>query len=150
MLYISNFVLEFNNIKSTIMKRSILVFVVACLVLVSSLFWIFSMPKSSDIAEYLHFGVILLLVVFALFVGYKRLTSERRGEPVEDELSKKVLQKTAVLSYYISLYLWVLILIIKDRIAMDTEVLIGTGILGMAVTFALCWVILNFRGIRNE
>ena len=33
---------------------------------------------------------------------------------------------------------------------MDTEVLIGTGILGMAVTFALCWVILNFRGIRNE
>jgi hypothetical protein len=89
-------------------------------------------------------------VAFALFVGYKRLTSAKRGEPTEDEMSKLILQKTASLSYYISLYLWVFLLFVKDRISFDTEELIGTGILGMAITFAVVWMFLYFRGLRNE
>lgn len=100
--------------------------------------------------ENLHFLVIIIIVAFALFIGYKRLTSERRGEPTEDELSKKVLQKAAALSYYISLYLWVVMIYIKDRVEMDLEVLMGSGILGMAVIFALSWLYFNYRGIRNE
>ena len=65
------------------------------------------------------------------------------------DLSKKVLQKTAAYSYYISLYLWLALIFIKDRITIDTEQLLGTGILGMAIIFALCWILFNFRGIRN-
>jgi peptidoglycan/LPS O-acetylase OafA/YrhL len=90
------------------------------------------------------------VVAFAVFVGYKRMTSAKRGEPTEDEMSKKVLLKTAAWSYYISLYLWVAMLIIKDRVNLDTEEIIGAGILGMAVSFAVCWLIFNFRGTRNE
>lgn len=150
MLYISNFVLEIINIKLIIMKRSIIVFAVAGLVIFSTLIWVFKMPEVSNWMEYIHIGVIFLVVMFALFVGYKRLTSERRGEPTEDELSKKVLQKTAALSYYISLYIWVIMLFVKDKVSFDTEVLIGSGILGMAITFALSWLYFNIRGIRNE
>ena len=80
------------------MKRSIIVFAVAGLVIFSTLIWVFKMPEVSNWMEFIHIGVIFLVVMFALFVGYKRLTSERRGEPTEDELSKKVLQKTAALS----------------------------------------------------
>lgn len=150
MLYISNFVLEITNKKINTMKKSMLVFIITGLVIVSTIMWLLNMPSNSNMIEYVHFGVIFLIVAFAIFVGYKRLSSERRGEPSEDELSKKVLQKTAALSYYISLYLWVAILFIKDRITIDTEVLIGTGILGMAITFALSWLFFNFRGIKNE
>jgi len=95
-------------------------------------------------------GVIILVVGFALLVLYKRVLSARLGEPSEDELSKKVLRRTAAWSYYISLYLWVAILFIKDRVSLDTEELLGAGILGMALCFAVCWVILNFTGIKNE
>jgi peptidoglycan/LPS O-acetylase OafA/YrhL len=132
------------------MKRTILVFIVAALVLIASAIWFFLGYQEPSHMENLHLLIIIVLVAFALFFGYKRLTSERRGEPAEDEMSKKVMQKAAALSYFISLYLWVFMIYIKDRVAMDVEILIGTGILGMGVIFALSWLYFNFRGIRNE
>ncbi len=132
------------------MKRSLLVFVVAGLVLLTTILWMVNSAGLLDVTDTIQFGVIGLLVVFAVFAGIRRLKSERRGEPVEDELSKRIMQKTAAWSYYISLYLWVAMIYIKDRVNMDTEQLLGTGILGMAVTFALCWLVLNFRGLRHE
>ncbi|MCD6661745.1 MAG: hypothetical protein LT105_16400 [Lentimicrobium sp.] len=132
------------------MKRSMLVFVVAGLVLLTTLFWMIKASGAIDKTDTIQFWVIGLLIIFALFIGIRRLKSEKRGEPTEDELSKRVLQKSAAVSYYISLYLWVAIIYIKDKVSMDTEQLIGTGILGMAVTFALSWLVINFRGIRHE
>ena len=147
MLFISNFVLDLNNIT---MKRSLLVFLVAGLILLTTLLWMVNSAGVADRTDTIQFGVIGLLISFAAFVGLKRLKSERRGEPAEDELSKRILQKTAAWSYYISLYLWVAMIYIRDRVSMDTEQLIGTGILGMAVTFAVCWLVFNFRGLRHE
>lgn len=132
------------------MKRSMLVFVVAGLVLLTTLFWMIKASGAIDKTDTIQSWVIGLLIIFALFIGIRRLKSEKRGEPTEDELSKRVLQKSAAVSYYISLYLWVAIIYIKDKVSMDTEQLIGTGILGMAVTFALSWLVINFRGIRHE
>ncbi len=99
--------------------------------------------------DIMHFGVIVLLC-FRTFLGFRRLSNVKRGEPSEDELSKKILQKTAATSYYISLYIWVFLIYLKDRIEFDTEELLGTGILAMAVTFAISWIVINFRGIRND
>lgn len=132
------------------MKRSYLLFLVAGLVTVSVAYWLFSLSGPMGTTDSMHFFVIGLLVVFALFIGFKRLVSEKRGEPTEDELSKQILRKAAALSYYISLYIWVILLFLKDRLTMDTEQLIGTGILGMGVVFALSWLIINFWGIRHE
>jgi peptidoglycan/LPS O-acetylase OafA/YrhL len=132
------------------MKKSIFVFLVAAMVIFSSIIWYFGSDASMKSTDLLHFGVIFLVVAFALFIGYKRWTSEKRGEPAEDELSKRVLQKTAAISYYISLYLWVFLLFIKDRISMDTEEIIGTGILGMALIFAVSWLIIHFKGLAND
>ena len=132
------------------MKKSLLVFIVAGLVLLSTGLWIFSSGREFNLMDLMHFGIIVLVIGFALFVGYKRLSSERRGEPSEDELSKKILQRSAAVSYYVSLYIWVFLLFIKDRVTIDTEQLLGTGILAMAVTFGISWLILNFRGIKND
>jgi len=147
MLEISNIVLEKSNITS--MKKSVLIFIVAGLVLLSTGMWIYS-SAGLKAADMLHFGVIFLLIAFAVFVGIKRLSGIRNGQPAEDEMSKKILRRTASHSYYISLYLWVFILFLKDRVSMDSEELIGAGILGMAITYAVVWVFLYFRGIRNE
>ena len=132
------------------MKRTVIVFIVAVLVLIATGLWILSSTGNFKPFDLVEFGIIILVVAFALFFGYKRLTSARRGEPTEDELSKKVMLKTAAWSYYISLYLWVAMLFIKDRVNLDTDQLIGAGILGMAVSFAVCWLIFHFRGVRNE
>jgi peptidoglycan/LPS O-acetylase OafA/YrhL len=131
------------------MKKPVLVFFVAGLVLLSTVIWFIMSLRSFRPVDMVHFGVIILVIGFALFVGVKRLGNYKRGEPPEDELSKKVLQKTAAISYYISLYIWVFLIFLKDRVTFDTEELLGTGILAMAVTFGITWFVLNFRGIRN-
>lgn len=132
------------------MKRSLLVFIVAGLLIIGVLLWISTSSTILKEIDFLHLGIITALVAFAIFFGIKRIKSERRKEPVEDEMSKKILQKTAALSYYISLYMWVFIIFIKDRIEMDTEEWIGTGVLGMAITFALTWIFFYFKGIKND
>lgn len=132
------------------MKRGVIVFIVATLVLITTGIWFFSGTEKFKPIELVTFGIIILVVLFAVFVGYKRLTSAKRGEPPEDELSKKVMQKTSSLSFYISLYLWLAIMYFSDKIDFETHTVIGAGILGMAVVFAICWLVFNFRGIRNE
>ena len=132
------------------MKKSVLVFIVAGLLILGVVFWFMVSSTNLKEIDFLHLGIITALVAFAIFFGIKRIKSERRKEPVEDEMSKKIIQKTAALSYYISLYMWVFIIFIKDRIEMDTEEWIGTGVLGMAITFALTWIFFYFKGIKND
>jgi peptidoglycan/LPS O-acetylase OafA/YrhL len=132
------------------MKKGVIAFIVAVLVLVTTGIWFLSSAEKFKPFEFVGFGIIILVVAFAVFVGFRRLSSARRGEPPEDELSKKVMQKTASLSYYISLYLWLAIMYFSDRLNYETHTIIGAGILGMAVVFAGCWLVFNFRGVRNE
>jgi peptidoglycan/LPS O-acetylase OafA/YrhL len=132
------------------MKKVIILFIVAALVLITTGIWIFSGTTPPTLAEIVSLGVIVLVVAFALFVGYKRLSSVKKGEPAEDEMSKKVMRQTAALSYYISLYLWLAIMYFSDKLNYEIHTVIGAGILGMAVTFGVCWLVINFRGIRNE
>jgi len=132
------------------MKRIVLLFVIIALVLVSVALWLLGTPGRISSVDLVQVGVVLVVVGFAFFLVLKRAGSYKRGEPAEDELSKKVLQKTAAVSYYVSLYIWVFLIYLNDRITMDTEQLLGTGILAMAVTFGVLWLIVNQRGIRNE
>jgi peptidoglycan/LPS O-acetylase OafA/YrhL len=132
------------------MKKTVVLFIIGALVLITAGFWIFSGSSPVEPAEIVNLVVIVLVVVFALFFGYKRFTSIKKGEPAEDEMSKKIMQRTASLSYYISLYWWLAIMYFSDRLKFEMHTIIGTGILGMAVIFTVCWLVFNFRGVRNE
>jgi hypothetical protein len=132
------------------MKKTVFLFILAALILITVGFWFFSGSVKVGLLELVNIGIVVLIVVFALFMGYKRLNALKKGEPAEDEMSKKVIGKTSSMSYYISIYLWLAIMYFSDRLPYETHTIIGIGILGMAVTFALCWLFFNFRGIRNE
>jgi peptidoglycan/LPS O-acetylase OafA/YrhL len=132
------------------MKRAVFVFILPVMVLITSALWLLSSSGGFQPFELLTFGIIILVVAFAVFLGFKRIASARRGEPAEDELSKMVMRKTSSLSYYISLYLWLAIMYFSERMDYETHTIIGAGILGMAVIFAVCWLVVNFTGIRNE
>jgi hypothetical protein len=91
----------------------------------------------------------IIVVGFAIYIGSVRIKSSMRKEPLEDELSKKMMTKTSSLSYYLSLYLWLFIMYMSDRTTMHTHTLIGAGILGMAIIFFLCWIGIKIYGMRN-
>jgi peptidoglycan/LPS O-acetylase OafA/YrhL len=132
------------------MKKAILVFILAALVLGTVGLWIFSSSGNFKPVDIVNFGVIILVVSFAVLLGYKKLVSAKRGEPAEDELTKKVMRKTSSLSYYISLYSWLAIMYFSDKLKYETHSIIGAGILCMAVIFVICWLVVNFTGLKNE
>ncbi len=112
--------------------------------------WVYySKNGSLELVDLLQYVIIFVLVAFALMIGIRRLRSERRGEPAEDELSKKIMQRAASTAYYISLYWWLVLVYLSDNWQKETESLIGTGILGMAIIFALCWVYYKIKGVKS-
>lgn len=132
------------------MKKTILSFVISALVLASLVLWAIKGGISGNIQEILMTGGILLMVGFAVFMGIRRLQSHRQKEVAEDELSKQVMNQAASLSYYISLYLWLLVMYLSDRIMLATHSLIGAGILGMGLIFLFSWIWVKARGTKNE
>jgi hypothetical protein len=132
------------------MKKAVLIFVVAAIVLIAIGLWIIDSSVITGHKSILSLAVIILLVGFAIFIGFKQLKSVKRGEPAEDELSKKMQTKASSISYYISIYLWLFIMYFCDKTKIEIHTLIGMGIMGMALVLALSWVIIYFRGIKNE
>jgi peptidoglycan/LPS O-acetylase OafA/YrhL len=131
------------------MKKSYLVLVISILVLATTIFWLFSSDTGLTLQGMAQFGIILVLVGFGMYFGLSRLNSVKRGEPAEDEFSRRILQKASSVSYYISLYMWLAVMYFSDRIKMETHSLIGTGIMGMAVIFFISWIYYKIWGTKN-
>ena len=83
-------------------------------------------------------------------VAFRRFISAKKGEPAEDELSKQILQKAASLSFYVSLYLWLLISYFSHKLEFETEQLIGYGIIGMAIIFVGSWYFFRIKGLNDD
>jgi peptidoglycan/LPS O-acetylase OafA/YrhL len=131
------------------MKRSYLAVLISVAVLITTGLWIFNSNLRLSLTEIVSFGIIFILIVFGFYFGFSRLRSIKRGEPAQDELSKKIMQKASSLSYFISLYLWVGMIYVSDKIKADTHVILGTGILAMSIVLAVCWVFLKIKGIKD-
>ena len=130
--------------------RTFFILLILVLVTLSVGAWVyFSKDGSLELLDLIHYVIVFVLVALALIFGIRRFGSERRGEPAEDELSKKIMQKAASTAYYVSLY-WLLVLVyLSDSWQKEAESLIGTGILGMAILFALCWVYYKIKGVKS-
>lgn len=94
--------------------------------------------------------VLILVVGLGIWTVLRSSISLKRGEPLEDEFSKLILQKAASLSFYVSLYLWLIISYISNKVMLDTEQLIGYGIIGMAILFVGIWLFLKVNGLQND
>lgn len=132
------------------MKKSVVIFVVSALVLAGLALWMFGGHLAGNAREIGMAAVVLLIVGFALALGVSRLRSRRRGEPGEDELSKAIMTRASSLAYYISIYLWLFVMYVSDKTTLEAHSLVGAGIAGMAVVFALCWLGVKLFGMKNE
>lgn len=132
------------------MKRGVLMIVLAILLLVSAVFWFFNYMDIVKIENLSNIGVILLIGGFALALAVSRLKSVKAGLTAEDELSKRIRDKASSRTYYVSLYMWLIIGYLSDRTSLEFHTLIGVGIIGMALLFAGFWLYFNFKGNFND
>ena len=108
------------------------------------LFWLITSNKTIDLKETLMLIILLVVVGFALVLAFSRLRSQKQNLPPEDELSKSIKRKGAATAYYISLYMWLAMMLFEEHIDLERSTFIGAGIMGMALIFALSWVYHNY------
>lgn len=101
-------------------------------------------------SEIIHVGTVVLLFILGIYFAVQRIISREKGLPEDDELSKRITQKAAAISFYISLFLWLVLLYIQGSTDIDMSVLFSYGFIGMALTFVLSWSLLNSNGLQNE
>ena len=131
------------------MKKSIVTFVISALIVASLILWALKGRIAGNTQEIVMAGIVLVLVGFAGYLGVSRLRSHLRREPGEDELSRMVLTRASSLAYYVSIYMWLFVMYISDKTTLAAHSLVGTGILGMAVIFLLCWLGVKIFGMKN-
>ena len=131
------------------MRRSYLALIVSTFVLATTILWLLNTEKPINIVEIVQFGIIFVLVGLGVFVVISRLKSEIRREPVEDELSIKIMRKASSTAYYISIYMWLGFGYISDKVKLESHTLIGAGILGMALLFLISWIFYKTIGMKD-
>ena len=134
------------------MKKVFLPIFILTYVLILSGIWITKPENNStpSFLEYVFIGILLVFFTISIYLWYRRIKRKKQGFPEDDEMSKKIAQKAAAISYYISLFLWLVLIYLHNKIIIDIQYLFTIGIIGMAVIFVLCWVIFNFKGIKDE
>jgi len=87
---------------------------------------------------------VVLVAGFALVLAFGQLRSVKQKLPIEDEFSKSLKRKGAAASYYISLYLWLALMMFETKISLERHALIGAGLLGMAAIYAGSWLYFRY------
>lgn len=108
----------------------------------AAFYWYFN--ESKDIG-YIWFAIaIITAILFAIFLN-KTWKDIKAGQPSEDERSKKIKMNAAGYSFFVSIYLWIGLLIFQDLFSSCSHV-VSVGIILMAVLFVTISTILNRRG----
>jgi peptidoglycan/LPS O-acetylase OafA/YrhL len=133
------------------MKKVFLPIFILTWTLVLTGLWIIQPSNStSSVLEYIFVGVIFLFFLLGGYLGYGRIKRKKQGLPEEDELSIKIAQKSAAISFYLSLVLWLALIFIQSHFTIDIKWLLSSGMIGMAIIFVISWLIINNQGIDEK
>ena len=121
-------------------RKATFIAVLAVSVLVTMIFWFVRSGATLDFTGSSIVIIQFVVLAFAILVVFRRLKSAKHNLPAEDEMSKGILRRGAATSYYASMYMWLAFMFFEERIELERSTLIGAGILGMAVIYALSWV----------
>jgi len=133
------------------MKRIFLPIFILTWTLVLTGLWIIQPSNStSSVLEYIFVGVIFLFFLLGGYLGYGRMKRTKQGLPEEDELSRKIAQKSAAISFYLSVGLWLTLIFIQSHFLIDIKWLLSSGMIGMAIFFFISWLIINNQGINEK
>lgn len=127
-----------------------LVFIIAGLVSFSVGLWFYSTKTSLDTSEYIIAAFVLIIVIFSVVVGLKKLKNMRMGYPSDDELSENIKQKAAASSFLYSFYVWLGIMLFFNDETLRSSIPIGAGILGMGILFIGFWIYYSRIGLGSK
>ena len=126
--------------------RIIVIALISLLVIATGSLWGLNAFVRGDIAGGVA-GVTIAIIIlaFAIFVFVRGNRDMKEGFPLQDERSKRVLEKASSKAFYASLYLLIAVGFLSDDLIKFRDVSQATGIAvgGMAILFAVFWAYYN-------
>lgn len=130
--------------------KLMLVFILVGLVSYAVALWFYNTKTSLDTSEYIIAAFVLIVVIFSLVVGVKKLKDMKKGYPSDDELSVRIKQKAAANSFLYSFYLWLGIMLFFNDEVLRSSIPVGLGILGMGILFIGFWIYYSKNGLDSK
>ena len=98
-----------------------------------------------SILDIIFIIIAIIILVFAVIVFKRGNKDLKNGYPLQDERSKKVLDKASSRAFYVSLYLLLLIGFLSDDLIPFRDVSQATSVAvgGMALLFLIFWIYYN-------
>ena len=96
-------------------------------------------------------GILLIIIsAFGLYQGASNLWSSFKGDPIKDELIKRMYRKASSLAYHFSIWCWIGLMIANRHFDKPPVDIIQTGILIMIAAYIISIVVIKIRGLRDE
>jgi len=98
------------------------------------------------------FQAILMVIIslFGLYQSWLDFVSALRGDPMKDELTRKIRTKAASISFSISIWCWIFLMIAGRRMTVSASDIIISGVLVMGGVNIIAVMVLRIRGLRDE
>ncbi|MEN8248531.1 MAG: hypothetical protein ABFS32_06335 [Bacteroidota bacterium] len=124
-------------------------------VLILSGIWIYQTGAvdentTSKISEVILVVMIASFLILAIYLIVKRNMLKKSGSSTDDELTFKITQKAAASAYYVSLVVWLVLIYWQSHILASSNVMIGYGVIAMALSYVFFWLYYNAKGIGYE
>lgn len=130
--------------------RMIAIVIVSVLVIATSTLFAVTTFSKGDIGGGI-LGVIIAITILALAIFvYKRGNRDlKESYPLQDERSKRVMQKAMSMSFLVSLYLLLAIGFLSEDIIhfRDVSQATSAAVGGMAILFLIFWIYYNRKGV---
>lgn len=130
--------------------KTSLILVLAGAVTFSVVLWLYSTRKELNFLEIAVAIGVAIVVLASLFIGKRRLKDEKQGLPADDELSILIKQRAAAGAFMVSIFMWTFIILAFADSDISADVLISSGILGMALIFFSLWFYHSKKGMKND
>ena len=129
--------------------KTSLILILAGTVTFTIALWLYSTKAPITGFEITTAAFVLVVVVFSLIIGTKRLKDAKQGIPPEDELSMKIKQKAAATAFIVSIWMWTMIIIFMGNKEIKPTIPIGLGLIGSGLIFIILWIYYSKKGIGN-
>ena len=139
-----------NNTKQNEKIRLIAIVIISLFVIVTGALFSYNSFKNGETAGgILGIIIAITILVFAIFVFRGGNRDMKKGFPLQDERSKRVLEKASSKAFYVSLYLLLAVEFLSDDLIKFRDVSQATSFVvgGMAILWAVFWAYYNRKEI---
>ena len=118
-------------------------------IVTGALFSYTAFKKGESMGGILGIMIAIIILAFALIVFKRGNKDIKKGFPLQDERSRKVMEKASSKAFYVSLYLLLAVGFLSDGVIKFRDVSQATGISvgGMALLFLIFWIYYNRKEV---